>query len=120
MKTATIRMICRMLIVSLFMLPFQSVWAGMVGTDQAISAATAQAERSTVMSVINRADVASQLRTMGLDTQTAQARVAAMSDDEVRTLSGRLDALPAGASSSNGWAWAAVIIIAVIIYYAWK
>ncbi len=102
----------------MFMLPFQSVWAGMVGTDQAISAAAAQADRGTVLSVINRADVASQLRTMGLDTQTAQARVAAMSDDEVRTLAGKLDALPAGANS--GWAWAAVIIIAVIVYYAWK
>ena len=118
MKTATIRMICRMLIVSMFMLPFQSVFAGMVGTEQAISAAAPQADRAALLSVMSRSDVAGQLSSLGLDTQTAQARVAAMSDDEVRSLAGKLDALPAGADS--GWAWAAAILIAIWIWYAWK
>ena len=51
--------------------------------------------------------------------QNAKDRVAAMTDQEVRTLAGNLDSLPAGAKT-NGWAWAAVIIIAVWIIYAWK
>jgi hypothetical protein len=115
------RMICRFLIVAMAMLPFQTVQAGMLGTDQVAAAATAHADRAAILSFMNRAEVAGQLQAMGVDLKTANDRVAAMTDQEVRTLAGKLDTLPAGASS-NGWAWAVVIVIAVwIIYaYAWK
>ena len=113
------KMISRLLIVSLLMLPFQSIQAGMVGTDQVSARTSAQADRAMVLSVISRADVASQLQAMGLDASTAGDRVAAMTNDEVRSLANQIDSLPAGASSS-GWAWAAVIIIAIVIWYMWK
>jgi hypothetical protein len=120
MKTATMRLICRILMLSMFMLPFQqAVQAAMIGTEQVLSAGTAQGERQGVLSVVNRSEVASQLQSMGIDPKVARDRVAAMSDDEVRTLAGRIDALPAGAHTS-GWAWAAAILIAVWIWYAWK
>jgi len=56
---------------------------------------------------------------MGVDLQTAKDRVATMTDQEVRTLAGNLDSLPAGAAN-NGWAWAVVIVLAVWIIYRWK
>lgn len=119
MRSAAMRLICRFLIVSLAMLPFQAVQAGMIGTDQALSAARAATDRSAVLNVLGRSEVAAQLQALGIDPKTAGDRVAAMTDEEVHALAGRIDSLPAGAHSS-GWAWAAVIIIAVLIWYNWK
>lgn len=112
-------MICRFLILVMVMLPFQTVQAGMIGTDQVASAMSAQADRASVLNLMSRSDVASQLQALGLDPQIAKDRVAAMTDEEVRSLAGKLDSLPAGARS-NAWAWAAVIIIAIVIWYNWK
>jgi hypothetical protein len=120
MKQGLMKMISRILVVSLLMLPFQSIQAGMVATDQVSARTSVQADRDMVLSVINRADVASQMQAMGLDASTARDRVAAMTDDEVRSLANRIDSLPAGASSNTGWAWAAVIVIAIVIWYVWK
>jgi hypothetical protein len=113
------KMISRLLIVSLLMLPFQSIQAGMVATDQVSARTSVQADRDMVLSVISRADVASQIQAMGLDASTARDRVAAMTDEEVQGLANQIDSLPAGAKSS-GWAWAAVIVIAIVIWYMWK
>ena len=118
MKFAAIRMICRFLVVSMMLLPFQTIQAGMIGTDQIASATSAQTDRAAVLSLMSRSDVASQLQTLGLDPKVAQDRVAAMTDEEVRSLAGKLDSLPAGATS--GWVWAAVVIIAIVIWYNWK
>ena len=115
MKSMTIRFICRLLVVSMAMLPFQVVNAGMIGADQAVAAASAQAERQAVLSLVSRSDVASQLQSLGVDLKTANDRVAAMTDEEVHALAGQLNSLPAGANS--GWVWAAVIIIGVLIWY---
>src|SRR5690242_5123872 len=120
MNIETLRTICRVLILSMLLLPFSSAQAAMMGTTQAIATAPgAQAERAAVLSVLSRSEVSGQLQSLGLDPKTAADRVAAMSDQEVRSLAGKLDTLPAGAHSS-GWAWAAVILIAIWIYYAWK
>lgn len=97
------------------MLPFQSLQAGMIGADQVAAAAGAQAERQALLSMIGRSEVASQLQSLGVDLNTAKDRVAAMTDEEVRSLAGQLNSLPAGAN--NGWVWAAVIIIGVLIWY---
>ena len=115
-----LKMISRLLVVSMLLLPFQSIQAGMVSTDQVSAATSAQADRAMVLSVVSRAEVASQLQAMGIDTSAAQARVAAMTDSEVQSLANQIDSLPAGAKSSNGWAIAAVVIIAVLIWYNWK
>lgn len=118
MKSATMRMICRILIVSLMLLPFQAVQAGMIGTDRVAALASAQADRATVLSFASRSDVAGQLQGLGLDPATAKDRVAAMTDQEVRSLAGNLNSLPAGADSSL--AWAVIIVLAIMLYYYWR
>jgi hypothetical protein len=116
-----VKMISRLLVVSLLLLPFQSIQAGMVSTDQVSAAASAQAQRAMVMNVISRADVASQLQSMGIDGKNAQARVDAMTDSEVASLANQLNSLPAGASSGNsGWWIAAAVIIIILVWYNWK
>ena len=117
MKFAAIRMICRFLVVSMMLLPFQSIQAGMIGTDQMAPVASAQADRAAVLSLMSRSDVTSQLQTLGLDPKAAQDRVAALTDEEVRTLAGQLNSLPAGADS--GWWIAAVVIVGVLIWWTY-
>ena len=120
MKSRIVQMLCRVLVVSLMMLPFHAVQAGMIGSGQVAATADAAAERAALLGVVERSDVAGQLQSLGIDPATAKQRVAAMTDQEVHTLSGNIASLPAGAHSSNGWVWAVVIIVAVVIYYNWK
>jgi len=106
------KMTCRVLVVSLLALSFQTARAGMIGADQA---AAAQSDRATVVSVLNRAETTAQLQAMGVDPQAARERVAAMTDQEVHALAQDIQTAPAGAMS--GWGWAAIIIVAAAIWY---
>jgi hypothetical protein len=111
------KLICRLLVVSLLFLSFQSS-AGMIGTDQVATSGSTSAERMHVQTLLSRSDVANALQSMGVDPKAAADRVAMLTDDEVRQLSGKLDALPAGGTS--GWAVAAVVlIVAFIIWWLW-
>ncbi len=112
------RLVSRLLIVCMIGLPFQ-VHAGLIGTDQVVSAAQAAAARGTVASVMNRSDVAGQLQAMGLSPQAAKDRVAALTDAEVAKLAGQIEALPAGASNTAA-AILIIVIIGVLIWWAVK
>ncbi len=109
------RIISRILIVAMFALPFQSVHAGMIGTDQ-IVLSSVQADRDLVTQSLDRPDVARQLQGMGIDASVAKERVAAMTDEEVRSLAGQINSAPAGARVSNG-GW--VVIIGLIAWAVW-
>ena len=116
MKTMFVRHICRMLIVCLGALPL-STYAGMVGTDQVVAAAQAQGARDKLRDLIGRSEVRNQLQSYGISPTAAQARVSAMTDAEVASLTGQIDSLPAGGTS--GWAIAAGLIIIGLIWYYW-
>lgn len=114
MKASLVVMLCRTLIVSLFFFSFH-VTAGMIGTEQVGATSAAQAERMQIQSVLSRAEVSSQLQALGVDMKTAQERVAALTDDEARSLAGQLDSLPAGAS--DGWWIVAIVAVGVIAWW---
>jgi len=112
------RLISRLLIVCMIGLPFQA-HAGLIGTDQVVSAAQASAARGAVANVLNRSDVAAQLQSLGLSPQAAKDRVAALTDAEVAKLAGQIEALPAGADSTAA-AILIIVIIGVLIWWAVK
>jgi len=116
MSMSFVRFVSRLLVVCLIGLPFQ-VSAGMIGTDQVVSAAQAQVARAAVLSQISRADVAGQLQSLGLTPQVAQDRVAALTDVEVAKLAGQIDSLPAGA---DGGTLVVLILIGVLIWWLVK
>ena len=103
--------VCQVLIVLMAWTPFNLAQAGMIGTDKVVASA-AQADRAAVLNFVSRADVASQLQSFGIDAKSAKDRVAAMTDQELRYVAGRIDSMPAGAS--NGWAWVLVIVLVVV------
>jgi len=110
--------ICRLLVALMIWMPYQIATAGMIGTDQVV-ASTSQADRTTVLNFLTRGDVANQLHSLGIDPSTANQRVAAMSDQEVQSLAGRINSLPAGADTSWG-AVLLIILIAAAVWWFWQ
>ena len=105
---------CRVLVVSLLALSVQTARAGLIGAEQT-GASPPSAERTLVLSTLDRAEVAAQLQAAGVDPRAARARVQALSEQEVQALARDIQSAPAGAMS--GWGWAAVVVIAVLIWY---
>ena len=62
MQSTLARIICRFLVVAIAMLPFQSGQASMIGADQAIPTASAQADRNTVLNFLSRSETVNQLQ----------------------------------------------------------
>lgn len=114
MDTAWARTFCRVLIALMIWTPCQIATAGMIGTDQVVTSSS-QADRATVLNFLTRGDVQKQLQAMGVNAATAKDRVAAMTDEEVRSLAGRIDSMPAGAMSTG----AAVLLIVIVVAAVW-
>lgn len=85
--------------------------AELIGTDKAV-APPPQSERERVKALVARPEVAKKLQSLGVPPSDAQARVDALTDDEVHTLAANLDSLPAGGLATQEWL---LIIIAVLL-----
>jgi len=116
MKSSWARMLCRLLMVLMVWSPMQLAQAGMIGTDQ-IVVASANADRTTVLEFLGRADVANQLQSFGLDAKSATDRVAAMTDAEVQMLAGKINSMPAGADSTG--IILLLLIVGVAVWWIW-
>ena len=95
MKTTAATLIISMASLSL---PIQA-FAAVIPTDAVIAQATAMDlshQRSELTTFLTRTDVQKQLVSLGVDSNQAASRVAALSDDEVQQLYGKMQTLPAG------------------------
>ncbi|WP_342618089.1 PA2779 family protein [Rhodoferax sp. GW822-FHT02A01] len=70
--------------------------AGIVSSADVLASQGQTDARAKVNAVLAREDVRAGLAERGLSTEQAQARVQAMSDEEVAQLAGRIDQAPAG------------------------
>src|SRR3954469_13602980 len=109
--------IVRLLVALMVWMPYQIATAGMIGSDQ-VTATSPQADRTTVLNFLARSDVSGRLQTLGLDPSTAKDRVAAMSDQEVQSLAGQINAMPAAGTS--GGAILLIILIAAAVWWFWQ
>ena len=116
MTSAWAKIICRLMIALMIWTPYQIAQAGMIGTDQAVST-TSQADRNAVLGFVSRAEVASQLQALGIDSSTAMDRIAALTDQEVQALAGRIHSVPAGA---DGAGLLLLVIIIAGVWWFWK
>ena len=91
-------------------LPCHYALAALVPTDSVADSAGAAGARGRVMQALAREDVRAAFAAQGLDPEEVQARVAGLTDAEVRQIAGQLDQLPAG-----GNAWAAAVLVLVIV-----
>jgi hypothetical protein len=85
----------------------------MVG-NQTLSDA-AEHERDKVSAFVQRQDVRQQMIALGVDPAEAVARVASLSDPEIRQIAGQIDSLPAGQGVLVALIGAAVFIFVVLL-----
>jgi hypothetical protein len=116
MKSVWARTLCRLLMVLMVWSPVQFAQAGMIGTDQ-VAAAASQADRNTVLQYLDRAEVTSQLQAMGVDASTVRDRVAAMTDQEVQSLAGKIQSMPAGADDAG--LIILILVVAAVVWWVW-
>jgi hypothetical protein len=110
------RIFCRLLIALMIWTPYQVASAGMIATDQ--SFAYRADDRAAITSFLARSEVARELQALGIDAASAKARVAAMSDTEVRSLAGTIADAPAGGVYAAGII--AIILIALVSWAIYK
>ena len=116
MKSTATRIICRLLIALTIWTPFQVAQAGMIGTETVVSTVS-QVDRAALVQLLTRSDVASQLQSFGIDAATAKDRVAALTDQEVQSLTGQINSLPAGA---DGAGLLLLVIVVLAVWWLWK
>ena len=112
------RLLVQALIACIALTPFSS-GAGMIGT-QAVIAQPARGDADRVLQLMSRADIQQQLRSLGVDVERAKARVAALTDEEIRRITGQIDALPAGGDMEPVLIGILVGIVLTIAYIYWK
>ena len=96
-------------------MPMGAAQAGLVPTEQVIDGAAVTSERAKVTAFLARAEVRRQMAAFGVDAVEAQARVAGLSDAEVRRIAGRIDELPAGESAAGAIIGVALVVFLVLL-----
>jgi hypothetical protein len=66
--------------------------AGIITTDQVQSSS----QRDRIKSFLDRADVRARMEALGVSADAARARVDALTDNEAKELSAKIDSMPAG------------------------
>jgi hypothetical protein len=111
------RGVALMLAVTMFVvsMPLGAARAALVTTEQMLEESSGAANRAQVQAFLNRADVRQQMVALGVDPGEAVARVAALSDPQVREIASQLDQLPAGQSAIAAVIGAALFIFLVLL-----
>jgi hypothetical protein len=110
-KFIALPMVAMMIAVTM---PLGIAHAALVGTDQVVAPAKADADRARVVAFVAREDVRGELRKMGVDANEVERRVAVMSDIEIQQSAARMDQIPAG-QSTIGVVVGAVLIIFIVL-----
>jgi hypothetical protein len=95
--------------------PIGAANAGLIGTEQALALEVAEAERSRVLDFLARDDVRAGLIGLGVDPAQAAARVAGLSDAEIRDIAGSIGQLPAGQEFFGSIIGAALVVFLVLL-----
>ncbi|HYC42288.1 MAG TPA: PA2779 family protein [Noviherbaspirillum sp.] len=88
----------------------QTVQAAMIGTEQVHAAIVGGGDHARINAALDRPEVIAHLESMGVTRDDAQARVAALTNEEAATLASQIDSLPAG-----GDVVGALVLIFVIL-----
>ncbi len=100
-RTGLIRVLCLSLTVGLvFLGPGRVARADLVSTAAVLGSdrGATEPDRQRVHWFLDREDVRAQLMELGISSEEAHRRVAALTDAEIAEINGRLDRLPAGGS----------------------
>jgi hypothetical protein len=96
-------------------MPLGLAHAALVTTDQLLDSGENANDRARVLAFLGRDEVREQIVALGVDPAEAAARVAALSDDQVRQIAGEIDRLPAGQNAVAAIVGAILIIFLVLL-----
>lgn len=88
--------------------------AAVIGTQQALAVEQRAALLDEVQAKLAREEVRRALVELGVDPRQAQQRVAALSDQELAQLNGRLDDLPAGGDGALALIGAVFLVLLIL------
>ncbi|QEY62154.1 hypothetical protein FXN65_08745 [Metapseudomonas lalkuanensis] len=115
MKLVTLMFSAVLMFLFLTLVPATTAQAGMIGTDEAVSAQQQSGDRARIDAFLSKSEVQDQMRAMGVDIATARARVQALTNEEAAQLAQKMNVAPAGGNiSSTDF----IIILLVIILVA--
>lgn len=103
------------ILILLFAVPYESVFAAMIGTETVIDVAKGQEARDYLNRMMIREDVQSAFKSYGITPLEAKARLDTLSDAEIMRLYNQIEQLPAG-GSDLGVAFIAVGVIFVVLF----
>lgn len=115
MQNSFTKHISRVLMLSVLCM---SIWtpvaqATLITSEQVADNQTAQNNRERVREFFDRADVQTQLQARGISADTAKSRVDMMTDNEIASINGHLDNLPAGGTDILGFFLIIFIILLI-------
>ena len=99
----------------LLTVPYQSVFASMIGTETVIDMARGQEARDCLNRMMTREDVQAVFTSYGINPLEAKARLDTLSDTEIIRLYNQIEQLPAG-GSDLGTALIAVGVVFIILF----
>lgn len=94
-------------------LAVQAQPVALVSTQQLLATEQVNADRERIRELLARTEVRDQLVGLGVEPAEVTARVAALSDSEIRQMAEQLDSLPAGANAVVGALLTVFIILLV-------
>lgn len=107
-----VRSVNALLIFAMLSLGFNHVaYGAMVSTQAIISAEKSQHQRTQLRDLLSREAVQEQLMAMEVDPAEAILRVESMTDEEIQTLAGQLETLPAGGGVTGLLVLALVVLV---------
>ena len=96
-------------------MPLGVAQAALVSTDEVVAKSEIEADRMRIVALIMRQDVQHQLQAEGVDPNEALARVATLSDIEIRQIAARIDSMPAGQGVVEALIGALLIVFIVLL-----
>jgi len=99
----------------LLVVPYQPCLAALIGTETVVDAARGREARQDINRILAREDVQKALRAQGISAEEAKARVNALSDAEVVSLSEKLDQLPVGGGALGTIVFAVLFVFVVLL-----
>ena len=103
------------ILILLLTVPYQSVFASMIGTETVIDMARGQEARDCLNRIMTCEDVQKVFTSYGINPLEAKARLDTLSDTEIIRLYNQIEQLPAG-GSDLGTALIAVGVVFIILF----
>ncbi len=95
--------------------PYQPVFAGIIGTERLINQVEGQQSRDYLNQILVRKEVQAALISHGIDPIEAKARIDSLSDAEVHKLCSQLKHLPAGGGDFGIIIGALLVVFIVLL-----